>query len=153
MRGLRALGVPSSSYEGLLSSVLINKLPTELRLIISRELSEEEWEFESVLRIMEKEVVARERSVAAKPVKRPSDKLPSTAFALLTGTPGQVSCVYYNHAESCPTVKSEGDSRQSNTIPAFVLMAEHPQVTQPVQWKSTQQQHTQQRGDSTLPCM
>ena len=38
MRGLRALGVPSSSYGGLLSSILISKLPPELCLIISREL-------------------------------------------------------------------------------------------------------------------
>ena len=64
---------------------------------------------------MEKEVVARERSAAAKPVKRPSEKPPSTAFALVTGIPGQVSCVYCNQshvAESCPTVKSVGDRRQ-----------------------------------------
>ena len=42
VRGLRALGVPASSYGGLMSSILISKLPTELRLIVSREPNESE---------------------------------------------------------------------------------------------------------------
>ena len=36
VRGLRALGVQSSSYGGLLTPVLISKLPSDLRLIIIR---------------------------------------------------------------------------------------------------------------------
>ena len=53
VRGLRALGVPSDSYGGLLSSILINKLPPELRLIVSRELSEADWDLDKILRIIE----------------------------------------------------------------------------------------------------
>ena len=41
VRGLRALGVPSESYGSLLSSVLMNKLPQELRLIVSKKLQME----------------------------------------------------------------------------------------------------------------
>ena len=40
VRGLRALGVQSSSYGGLLTPVLISKLPSEVQLIISRVLEE-----------------------------------------------------------------------------------------------------------------
>ena len=36
VRGLQALGVPAESYGSLLLSVLMNKLPQELRLIVSR---------------------------------------------------------------------------------------------------------------------
>lgn len=36
VRGLRALGVLPDSYGGLLTSVLVNKLPPEVRLIVSR---------------------------------------------------------------------------------------------------------------------
>ena len=46
IRGLRGLGVPSESYGGLLSSILMTKLPPELRLCISRELTymiDENW--------------------------------------------------------------------------------------------------------------
>ena len=35
VRGLRGLGVPSESYGGLLSSIIMNKLPPEIRLIVS----------------------------------------------------------------------------------------------------------------------
>lgn len=40
IRGLRALGVPAETYGGLLMSVLVNKLPPEVKLIVSRELTE-----------------------------------------------------------------------------------------------------------------
>ena len=73
VRGLKALGVPSSTYGGLLSSILINELPPELRLTISRELGDEEWEFEAVRKVFEQELSARERSagVAATPSPTP----------------------------------------------------------------------------------
>ena len=65
VRGVRALGVQSSSYGGLLTPVLISKLPTKLRLIISRELKEGEWEFGTMMEILEREVAARERFMGA----------------------------------------------------------------------------------------
>ena len=37
VRGLRSLGVSAESYEGLLSSILMSRLPPELRPIVSRE--------------------------------------------------------------------------------------------------------------------
>ena len=40
VRGLQALGVPAESFGSLLSSVLMNKLPQDLRLIVSREVKE-----------------------------------------------------------------------------------------------------------------
>ncbi len=43
IRGLRALGVRPESYGGLLTSVLVNKLPSEIRLIVSRETGSGTW--------------------------------------------------------------------------------------------------------------
>ncbi len=43
VRGLKSLGDESSSYGSLLSSVLLQKLLPELRLVVSREISEEDW--------------------------------------------------------------------------------------------------------------
>ena len=63
VRGLRALGVQSSSYGGLLTPILISKLPTELRLIISRELKEGEWEFESMMEVVERERGGSQRAI------------------------------------------------------------------------------------------
>ena len=41
VRGLKALGVTSESYGSLLSSVLTNKVPQEVRLIANREVKGE----------------------------------------------------------------------------------------------------------------
>ena len=109
VRGLRSLGVPSSSYGGLLSSILISKLPPELRLIVSRELSEGEWDFESMMKIIEREVEARERSAGASITqpKKPLGRTPPTALSLMASAPAQVTCVYCDHPHSsnfCQTV-------------------------------------------------
>ena len=40
VRSLKSLGVRAESYGSLLSSVLMNKLPSELRLIASRKFRE-----------------------------------------------------------------------------------------------------------------
>ena len=63
-RGLASLGVPSSSYGALLSSVLITKLPQEFRLTVSREIKEGEWDLSAVMKILDRETDARERAAA-----------------------------------------------------------------------------------------
>ena len=68
VKGLRALGIPSDTYGGLLSSILMSKLPPELRIIISRELPEANWDLDSMMKIIEREVEAREHSVGSQPV-------------------------------------------------------------------------------------
>ena len=45
-RGLRTLRVDAGSCGQLLSSILINKLPAEKHLIISRELHDDKWNVE-----------------------------------------------------------------------------------------------------------
>ena len=109
VRGLRALGVPSTSYGGLLSSILISKLPPELRLIISRGLNEGEWDFELMMKIVEREVEARERSVGAPFTQpnKPPGRPPPTALSLMADGSAQVTCVYCDRphsSNSCQTV-------------------------------------------------
>ena len=55
VRGLKSLGVSADSYRSLPSSVLLNKLPQELRLIISSD----DWELDRLMKLLEKEVQAR----------------------------------------------------------------------------------------------
>ena len=62
VRGLKSLGVEPSSYGSLLSSVLLQKLPPELRLIVSREVSESDWNLDKLLKQLEREIKARERA-------------------------------------------------------------------------------------------
>ena len=71
LRGLRRLfdlvesnvrGLRSESYGSLLSSVLMNKLPQEFRLLVSRDIKDGECELDSLMRVVEKEIDARESS-------------------------------------------------------------------------------------------
>ena len=62
IRGLRALGVPSESYRSLLMSVLMNKLPQELCLTVSREITDRDLNLDALMRVTEREIDARERA-------------------------------------------------------------------------------------------
>ena len=47
IRGLKSLGVTANSYGSLLSSVLLKKLPADIRLLISRRVSEKDWSLDA----------------------------------------------------------------------------------------------------------
>ena len=82
-----ALGVNAESYGSLLSSVLMTKLPSELRLMASRKFGDSDsWNFDELLKLIEAEVQARERSSAhsSQSEHRPKD-LP-TGATLFTDT-------------------------------------------------------------------
>ena len=87
VRGLKALGIESDSYGSLLSSVLMNKLPPELHLIVSREVKDRQWELDELKRIIEGEIEARERASGtnAKFNKMLVRAPPPTTAALMAG--------------------------------------------------------------------
>lgn len=116
VRGLRALGVPASSYGGLLSSIHVSHLPLGLRLIMSRALSEDEWALESVMKILLREIEAREHSAGATSLqpKNLLTKPSPTALSLTTGAMGQASCTYCGQAhasDSCQTIRDPGEMK------------------------------------------
>ena len=108
IRGLRALG---SAYGGMLSSVLVNKLPPEIKLIVSRDIAGGSWDLNEVMRLVEQEVDARER--ASVPTTnasvRPPRQIP-IAVPLVANNPkprdDQAVCVYCSRdhtSSSCST--------------------------------------------------
>ena len=62
VRGLRSLGVRPELYSSLLSSVLMNKLLQEFCLLESRDIKDREWELDSLMCVVEKEIDTREKS-------------------------------------------------------------------------------------------
>ena len=76
VRSLSALGVVADSYGALLSSIIINKLPSGLRLIIGRRIGEGEWKLETILKELAQEIEARERHPPAQliPICRLSEQ-------------------------------------------------------------------------------
>lgn len=62
VQALKALGITTESYGTVLTSVLMSRLPPELKLIISCLVMENDWELDSLMKQIEKEVEARERA-------------------------------------------------------------------------------------------
>ena len=110
--GLRALGVPPDSYGGLLTSVLVNKLPPEIRLIVSRAMTGESWDLDQVMKIFEQEVDARERASLPSGTGTPrgtQSRTPTTATIAAGNSPSNttISCVFCNQkhpSASCTQV-------------------------------------------------
>ncbi|CAB4034050.1 Hypothetical predicted protein [Paramuricea clavata] len=61
MRGLKSLEVDSGSYGSLLTPILIDKLPKELRLEVTKQLKED-WDLDELIKIFKRELEARERA-------------------------------------------------------------------------------------------
>ena len=61
VRGLQGLGVNSDSYGNLLIPIMLNKIPEELKLLISRKFKKDEWDLDSLLKEFQSELEARER--------------------------------------------------------------------------------------------
>ena len=100
VRGLQALGIDSAQYGALLIPIFMEKLPEELRLIVSRK-HKDNWELTPVIKAVKNEAEARERcgmktSVEKKsPLKKsfnPGNE--STASALLSGNRGELKLCF-----------------------------------------------------------
>ena len=108
IRSLKSLGIPSESYGSLLSSVLMSKLPQELRLIVSRWITDGEWNFEEVMAVIEKEIDARERAGATfvTTTRNHGTKDLPTAAALFSGDSSSVCCSYCGKSHSSVSCKT-----------------------------------------------
>lgn len=116
VRGLKSLGVSADTYGSLLSSVLMNKLPQELRLIISRQVREEEWTLDGIMEITEREITARERALSnsCQPSRR-SMREPLTASTLFSSGSVNPKCSYCRQSHSsssCKTVVNAAERKQ-----------------------------------------
>ncbi|KAL5500600.1 hypothetical protein EMCRGX_G012191 [Ephydatia muelleri] len=116
VRSLNSLGVPSSSYGSLLSSIVMNKMPQEIRLVVSRKLVDCEWGFDEFIKIVEEEVDARERAslVASSTMAAPrKSKDRPTATSLLSSE--STCCTYCGRAHPsscCRTISSVTDRKE-----------------------------------------
>ena len=62
VRSLKSLGVEAASYGALLSPAVLAKLPPELRLIVSRKVSDSHLDMDLLLATFEEELTVRERA-------------------------------------------------------------------------------------------
>ena len=125
IRGLESLGVGAETYGSLLSSVLLNKLPTTLKLAISRKLGGGEWGLNAILREFLMELEARERSIGTT-VKGPRDtngtpgrnsqeSEPNQPTPIFLAGNAQARCSYCNQphqSEKCQSVQEPEQRKQ-----------------------------------------
>ena len=115
VRSLRSLGIPSSSYGSLLSSIFMTKLPQELRVTVSREITNDEWDLDSIMKAVEREIAARELASISvcSPVKKQSREYP-TAAALFSNNSAPVCsyCDQPHSSSSCQMITDLGRRKQ-----------------------------------------
>lgn len=112
VRSLKSLGVPPESYGTLLSSVLVNKLPQELRLIVSREVPDSDWDLDRLMKVLEGEIEARERASTTSgssgpthtPRKHIKDLPTATALTSVTADPKCSYCGQPHSSSGCESV-------------------------------------------------
>ena len=120
IRGLNALGVESQSFGNLLVPIVMEKIASEFRLIVSRKFgSEGTWNLDAFLNALKTELEARERCTAMKTggpnintskfeQYKTRSKQPYSASALYTGSEESIPCCAFckkNHKSiNCMTV-------------------------------------------------
>ena len=127
VRSLKSLEVPVNSYGNLLSSLLMNRLPQEIRLLVSREIGDGEWQIDQLMTILEREITARERALTTG-IAPPGPPLHTTA-AFIAGD-GQPKCAYcrQGHSSSSCTVITDATQRKGilkRTGRCFVCLRRH----------------------------
>ena len=117
VRSLKSLGIEAASYGALLSPVLLAKLPPDLRLIVSRKVSDSNLDMDALLTTFEEELTARER---ANPqlARRSQEKPHHTASTLFSGSrdsktdPQCCYCQKSHPSMSCTSVTNPVDRKQ-----------------------------------------
>ena len=122
VRSLKSLRVTSESYGSLLASILMNKLPSELRLIISRKIGDDDWDFGVILKELLTEVEARERTTSNQANPSSQDKWPlrgqpsQHTVAMLQSSNSTTHCSFCGQShpsERCGTVQEPEDRKQA----------------------------------------
>ena len=72
----------------------MNKFPSEFRLAVSREIVDDQWELDAIMKVVEREIDAREKAAASScpSVKRQSRE-PPTAATLMSNDTSTI-CAY-----------------------------------------------------------
>ena len=116
VRSLYSVGVRSEHYGPLLIPIVLEKLPEEIRLEISRKLGTSNWKIDEFMKVMKDEVTARESCDFMK-TQKGSDKIDKvshfTTETLLSGSKFLVCafCDQNHYSDKC-TIVTEVERRK-----------------------------------------
>ena len=109
VRSLKSLVIAADSYGNLLLPLLTKKLPADLRLVISREVTEDEWSLDNIMTALEDELQARERAAQPPCDHAHHSARESPTMATFTAGEGTGSltcclCCQNHQSHSCQTM-------------------------------------------------
>ena len=119
--GLRALGKDEASYSGVVTSVVLGRLPSEIRLAVGKELGEADRDVHRMMSIIDNEISAREMYTSTdvttksrRSIESPSTarKQPPTAATFLASNTTQTMCPFCDRdhpPENCTKVSSTSE--------------------------------------------
>ena len=117
IHSLKSLRIESASYGALLAPVLLSKLPPELRLIVSRKVSDSNLDMDALLATFEKELTARERA-NSQSSRHGQERVQPTVSTLFSSSqnvkpnPQCCYCLQSHPSTSCTCVTSPADRKQ-----------------------------------------
>ena len=109
LRSLENLGITNASYGSLLIPIFLSRLPEEIRLLISRKFdSTNNWDLKDLLKTLDMEIKARERSEITPTIDH---QVPSVATLNTIG--GSGACIFCskNHQSSACRIVTNPDAR------------------------------------------
>ena len=116
VRSLKSLGVDSGSYGNLMISILMNKLPQAMCVIVTKALGNT-WTLDKMLETVKSELEDRERAcmLSSKPTSKPpyAKGLGSAAALLTEGTPPTCTyCKNIHPSANCNVVTNPSARKQ-----------------------------------------
>ena len=115
IRSLKSLGIEATSYGALLTPVLLAKLPPELRLVVSRKVSDSNLDMDALLATFEEELTARERA-NPQSTRRTQERVHHTASTLFSSSrdsnPECSYCQQSHSPTSCSSVIDVASRKQ-----------------------------------------
>ena len=128
IRGLAALKVTSEQYESHLMPMIMSKLPSDIRLCVACDLTDEQWKIDELMDVILKEVEARESSEETKIKSQQVNPKPSThghtSSAFMTQG-NNIQCVYcsgQHYSASCNKVKLAKDRKDVLRVAAASIV-------------------------------
>ena len=119
VRNLKSLKLDTSSYGSLLIPILKDRLPDEIKMIISRKFGEQIWTLDKVMEHFNSELRAQENCIASPSSKSVHDSHLKGGYYTTSGLFGQISkvacvcCSREGHPSSKCTNVSNYQSRKA----------------------------------------
>ena len=114
IRSLKALGISTESYGSLLTSTLLSKVPADIRLTVSRSITDGDWNLDTLMKKLGEEIEARERATTAQVHTQPMPNKKSRDFPATRTMLSSDACSYCDqgHSSSSCTTVTDIESRK-----------------------------------------